>query len=331
MKRMVRTLLAALACVVVATSIAACAPASTTPSSTPTNQPVAPAKVRIGVLPTEDSVPLWIAERDGLFTKAGLSVEITVFQSAQERDAALTAGAIDAEMGDPIAAANLRSGGVPVKIVTIMLGADASQGRFGIAVKPKSKITSVAGLANVPVGTSAASIQEYVLDSLMADAGVPVSKIKTNIVPKVPVRFELLMSGKLEAAALPEPFLSLAAIQGAKVLADDTKKNISQTVMIFAQKYLDQPAGAAAVKKLLAVWDVAVETANGDPAGVRAILVDKARLPGPLKDSFVVSMYPKAQLPTQAEIDAVLAWMRTKGLLKTDVTYNDLVWTAPAN
>jgi NitT/TauT family transport system substrate-binding protein len=333
-KRPVRILLAALMSVTLVGGLAACStPAAPSGGTTPTTTPATqtPAKIRIGTLPTEDSLPLWVAERDGLFKKAGLDVSITVFQSAQERDAAMTAGAIDGMMGDPIAATQLRAGGVPVKIVTLMLGADAKQGRFGIAVKPKSKVTDLKGLANVPIGTSTATIQEYVLDKLMEAAGIPAAQVKTSQVPKVPVRFELLMSGKLDAAALPEPFLSLAQLQGAKVIADDTTgANISQTVLIFSQKYLDDPAGSAATVKLLSVWDEAVAEVNKDPNSFRALLVDKARLPQPLATTYAVNTYPTAQLPSQPEIDAVLTWMKGKGLLKAAVTYADLTWTAPA-
>jgi NitT/TauT family transport system substrate-binding protein len=311
--------------------LVACGPASTTPNTTTTTPSAGLAKVRIGVLPTEDSLPLWVAEQNGLFKSAGLDVTLTMFQSAQERDAALTAGAIDGFMGDPIAAALLRNGGVPVKITTIMLGATAQQGRFGIAVKPGSKVASLTQLAGVPIGTSSATIQEYVLDQLMQEAGVPAAQVKKSEVAKVPVRFQLLMSGKLEAAALPEPFLSLAEKQGAKVVADDTKgANISQTVLVFAQKYLDDRAGAAAVTQLLGIWNQAVTVVNQDPNSFRALLVDKARLPAPLATTYQVNTYPTEQLPTQAEIDAVLTWMKSENLLKTDVTYSDLTWAAPA-
>jgi NitT/TauT family transport system substrate-binding protein len=330
----VRTLLAILTCVVLAGGLVACSSSSstTTPATTTaTTGTTTLAKIRIGTLPTEDSLPLWVAERDGLFAKAGLDVTITSFQSAQERDAALTAGAIDGFMGDPIAATLLRTGGVPVKITTIMLGATAAQGRFGIAVKPGSKVTSLKQLAGVPVGTSSATIQEYILDKLMTAAGVSESQIKKEEVKKVPVRYQLLMSGKLAAAALPEPFLSLAEKSGAKVIADDTTgDNISQTVLIFSQKYLDESAGAAAVSKLLTVWDSAVATIDANPDSFRALLVDKARLPEPLKSTYAVNTYPTAQLPTQDEIGAVLTWMKGEKLLKTDVTYADLTWTAPA-
>jgi NitT/TauT family transport system substrate-binding protein len=236
MNRSARTMLTTALCALLALSLAACtAPAAPSGTGTGTT-PAASAVIRIGTLPTEDSLPLWVAERDGLFAKAGVDVTITVFASALERDAALTAGAIDAEMGDLIATAALREGGVPAKVVTVMLGATAKEGRFGIAVKPGSKVTGLMQLANVPVGTSSATIQEYVLDKLMAAAGVPAAQIKTVEIKKVPVRFEQLMSGGIAAAALPEPFLSLAEKSGAKVIADDTTgANISQTVLIFSE------------------------------------------------------------------------------------------------
>jgi NitT/TauT family transport system substrate-binding protein len=330
-KRTVRTVLVALLGFALVAGLAGCTKVAAPTSTTTPTAPAALAKIRIGVLPTEDSLPLWVAERDGLFAKAGLDVTIQVFQSAQERDAALTAGAVDGFMGDLIAATSLRAGGVPVKVATIMLGATPAEGRFGIAVKPGSKVTSLKELANVPVGTSSATIQEYVLDKLMLAAGVPASQIKKNEVKKVPVRFELLMSGKLDAAALPEPFLSLAEKTGAKVIADDTKgANISQTVLIFSQKYLDDPANAAAVSKLLGVWDTAVGTINAAPDSFRALLVDKARLPAPLATSYKVNTYPTAQLPAEADVQSVLDWMQGAGLLKVPVTYADLMWTAPA-
>ncbi len=286
----------------------------------------APEPIRIGTLPTEDSLPLWVAEDMGLFDKAGLSVEILIFQAAQERDAAFASGAIDAYMGDIIASAGLEAGGAPVSMVTVMLGATAKEGRFGIVAKPGSKAKTLADLAGVPVATSSATIQEYVLDGLMAEAKVPAASVKKEVVAKVPVRFELLMNGKLEAAALPEPFLTLAIAQGAVLIADDTAgANLTQTVLGVSDKYIAIPGGMVAVQKLLVTWDDAVTVINADPNAYRELLVEKARLPEPLKDTYPVNAYPKATVPTQAQVDAVLTWMKSKDLLQAEVTYADLV------
>jgi NitT/TauT family transport system substrate-binding protein len=300
-------------------------------SKTEIAQPPAdkPAAIKIGTLATEDSLPLWVAEQRGYFATQGLTdVEIVLFQSAQERDTAFASGAIDAFMGDIIAAANLEAGGKATDIGTIMLGADQSQGRFGVAAAPNSGVKSLTELANVPVGTSSATIQEYVLDGLMSEAGVASSSVKVEEVKKVPVRFELLMAGKLKAAALPEPFLTLAEQGGAPLVASDTSAtaNLSQTVLVFSDKYLGEPGGAAAAKAVLAAWDIGVNDINKDPQAALPLLVEKARLPESLKTTYKVNTYPKAQVPTKAQVDAVLSWMRTKGYLKSDgVTYETLV------
>jgi NitT/TauT family transport system substrate-binding protein len=318
------TLLLVVALATVALLATGCSSASK-PAQQPTEKPAA---LRIGTLPTEDSLPLWVAEQRGYFATQGLAdVQIVSFQSAQERDAAFASGAIDAFMGDIIAAANLQAGGKPTSIATIMLGADQSQGRFGIAAAPKSGVKSLTELANVPVGTSSATIQEYVLDGLMSEAGVPTSSVKVEEVKKVPVRFELLMAGKLKAAALPEPFLTLAEQGGAPLVASDTSAtaNLSQTVLVFSDKYLATPGGAAAAKALLAAWDIAVNDINKDPQSVLPLLVEKAKLPESLKTTYKVNTYPTAQLPTKAQVDAVLTWMKDKGYLKGNVTYADLV------
>lgn len=286
----------------------------------------APAKIpalKFGTLPTEDALPFWAAEREGLFAKAGLSFEILTFPSAQERDTAFASGAIDAFMGDLLAAALLNAAGVRATVATVMLGATAAEGRFGIVAAPGSGISDLRALAGVPVGTSSGTIQEYVLDGLLRQAGV--TDVRKEEVKKVPVRFELLMNGKLKAAALPEPLLSLAERQGAKLLADDTAgENLTQTVLVVSRRYAGSPGGTEGVRRLLGVWDEAVGRVNRDPGAWRTVLVEKARLPKPLQDSYRVNRYPKSQLPARPEVDAVLAWMRGKGLLKAHLTYEDL-------
>ncbi len=308
--------------------------------STDTEPPVAsPAiPIKIGTLPTEDMLPLWVAQEKGYIADEGVPrFEIVVFQSAQERDAAFASGAIDAFMGDLIASANLEAAGSGVTLATVMLGADQSQGRFGIIAskgwKGGTGAEGLKALAGVPVGTSSATIQEYVLDGLMSEAGVATDQVKVEEVKKVPVRFELLMAGKLKAAALPEPFLSLAQAQGAVLIADDTasKANLSQTVLGVSDDYLARPGGTSTVDALMRAWDKAVADINADPSAFRPILVKQARLPKPLEATYVVNTYPSHALPRKDEIDAVLTWMTSKGYLSGEVTYEDLTLVLPEN
>lgn len=289
-----------------------------------------PAPLVIGTLATQDALPLWVAEEQGYFADAGLTdVQIVTFQSAQECQAAFTAGSVDALMTDIIVAAKLQASGTPVVIPTVMLGADTAEGRFAIVAAPGSGITTLKGLAGIPVGTAAGTITEYVLDKLMAEAGVDAAEVAKEEVPKMPVRFQLLMSGQLKAASLPEPFVTLAQQQGATVVAggDDTAaaENISQSVLVVSREYTSSPEGAAALEALLEAWDAAVDDLNATPDDFRTTLVEKAGLPEALGTTFKVSSYPKAQPPTTDQVQAVLDWMAERGYLTAEVTPADLL------
>lgn len=322
-----RTLLALALALALLPGLAGCAKdaAPATPDAE-----VTPASLKVGTLATQDALPLWVAEDKGYFTAEGLpEVEIVTFQSAQECQAAFASGAVDALMTDIIVAAKLQASGTPVKIATVMLGADTSQGRFAIMAAPNSGITSLAALKGIPVGTAASTITEYILDELMAEDGVAEADVAKEEVAKMPVRYQLLMAGQLKAAVLPEPFVSLAGQGGATIIpgGDDTlaAENVSQSVLAVSRDYLASAEGAAALEAALKAWDSAVADINATPDDFRQTLVDKAGLPAPLATTYRVSEYPKAGQPTSEDVQRVLDWMAKRGYLTADVAPADLL------
>ena len=59
-----------------------------------------------------------------------------------------------------------------------------------------------------------------------------------------------------------------------------------------------------------------------DPEGFRDLLVEKANLPGVVADTYPISSYPEAELPTKDMVDPVLDWMKGKEYLQADVAYD---------
>ena len=136
-------------------------------------------KTVIGTLATEDILPMWVAEEEGLFKDAGLNVEIHIFQSATELIAGVVSGEVDLAMTDPmVSAAIVANSGVDLRVEWITLGTTAQQGRFGIMTSADSGITSLADLSGKGIGVGSNTILEYVMDVLMERAGVS----KENIV-----------------------------------------------------------------------------------------------------------------------------------------------------
>lgn len=278
--------------------------------------------IRIGTMQTEDSLPFWVAQQQGIYAENGVEVEIVTFQSAQELSTAFAAGEIDAAMTDIQVSAALVAGGVDLDLAWVTLGADPSQGRFGIMTSPDSGITSLSQLAGVPIGVGSNTVPEYVMDRLMAQAGVAEADIVGEEIKKVPVRFEAMANNKVAAAALPGSLLALGEAQGLVLLADDTQgDNISQSVFAVRADWVDA-GGQTALDGVRASWDKAVAAINADPENFRALLVEKANLPELVADSYPVASYPAAAVPTAEMVDSVLDWMSSKGYLEVDLSFD---------
>ncbi|MDR1413255.1 MAG: ABC transporter substrate-binding protein [Actinomycetes bacterium] len=278
--------------------------------------------IKVGTLQTDDLLPLWVAEAEGLLTQGGLNVEIQSFQSAQEQIAAVTAGEIDAIMTDLVVPVQLTAAGTPMRAVTIMQGAPA-----GVVAGKDSGISTVSDLAGVKTGCSSPTILEFIYDKALTEAGVPADQIQTEEIKKLPVRLEMLQQGQIKAAALPWTLWQLAVQQGAVPVLDEAQDgSYTSTVLEFRDEWLQQENAAGAIKTLRDIWDQAVDLINASPDSYRELLVEKAKLPEPLRDSYPVRHYPATAPVPQEQVEEVVNWMVDKGYLNEALAYAELIY-----
>ena len=279
-------------------------------------------KVTIGTLQTEDILPLWVAEANGIFEQQGVQAEIVPFQSATELIAGISSGEVDMAMTDPMVAASLFASGTDIRIEWITLGTTAEQGRFGIMVGPQSTVSSLTELAGVPIGVGSNTILEYVMDTLMAEAGVPGDQIVVEELQKLPVRYQAMQAGEVAAAALPGSLLALGEANGCRVVADDTGNNISQSIMVSCGEFASDDAHRDSIAKVAAVWNECADAVNENPDSYRKLLAEKANLPAEISSTYKICEYPQTQLPSEDMIEPVLVWMTGKNYLTVPLSYD---------
>jgi len=284
-----------------------------------------PQKLTIGLLPIEDALPFFVAEEKGYFREAGVEVELEIFKSAVERDGAFQAGRLDGGVADVVATAAMVQSGLDVKIISLTVGATPAEGRFAILSAPNSNLRTVKDLAGVEIAVSSNSIIEYVTDQVLTENGLQPDEIEKIVVPKIPVRYELLMNGKVQAATLPDPLAALAEAEGANLVADDTKakNNYSQVVILFTGTAVKNKERA--IEKMLDAYERAVREINANPESFRELLVSKARVPEKIIETYQVTHFALPQVPQVKEVEMVIHWMQAKGLLEKPVAYDDLV------
>ena len=282
--------------------------------------------LKIGLLQIEDSVPFYVAEKEGFFNQETVRVELVPFLSALERDSALAAGAIDGAISDPIGALLLDKGRGLLKITSLGLGKTSAEGVFAILAAPSSEIHTLDDLKGVEIAVSNSTIIEYVTDRLLEQQGFSPEEITKVEVKKMPIRMQMLLSGSVQAATLPEPLSSIAAGKGARVLIRDADldQSLSQTVVVITTEALNSKKEA--VQSLFKAYGRAVEAINDDPESYRSLVVEKGRIPPFLADNYPIAVYPAPEPFSKDLFEPAASWLVDKGLIET-ITYDDIVAT----
>lgn len=282
-----------------------------------------PTKIRFGVLPVLQALPLFVAQEKGIFAKHGLDVELVPFNTAAEKDIALSTGSIDGYFGDLLTPIVLKANGPNVMIVATNYDTRKDRRMFAVLGKPGGKAKSAADLADVPVAISSNSVIDYVTQRLLTSKGVPEGKVTSLEVKNIGLRMQMLLSGQVEAATLPEPLVTAAIAKGAALLADDSGLAESQTVLVFSGPFIKQRGQA--VKAFLAAQNEANRLINSDPDSVRGIMVEHVRLPEPLKANYPVPRFPELFAPDKEAVQAIVTWLQKRGVITPALTYEQVV------
>jgi NitT/TauT family transport system substrate-binding protein len=199
--------------------------------------------------------------------------------------------------------------------------------QYRILASKNSGITDVQGLKGVEIGISEASVIAYTTDRLLQAEGLAPSDIKTVAVPKIPERMELLNSGQLQAANMPDPFALLAIQNGAVLIMDDTKHpEYGNSVLSFRKAVIDEHPQA--IRGFLAALEKAVIEVNADPSRWDSLLSEEGFVPASLIGSYKIPTFPEASIPTQVQFSDVLDWAMEKDLVAKEISYQDSVTSA---
>ena len=287
--------------------------------------------LRIATLPAADSIVLDVAVDEGLFKKEGLDVRTVPFKSALEAGAAMRAGQLAGHFGDLMNVFTQNETGAPQAVVLTTTHTTPAQRAFGLVVAPKyaGKITSLASLNATPTAMSASTIIDYLLTRMKETAKVPETALKNTEVRQIPIRLQMLLSGQIETALLPEPLVTVVEKKGGRVIWDDTGLDESLAVVALRKPYLDEKT-VAAFRRAVAQAAAKIEA---EPEKYRTLMVKKRLIPAAVaKDYKMVrfSLFGRKDglppLPTAQDVERVGKWMLERGMIKAVPSYDEVIY-----
>jgi NitT/TauT family transport system substrate-binding protein len=280
-------------------------------------------EIAFGTLPVLQALPLLVAAEKGFFKDQGLSVNLVRFNSAMEKDVALSAGQIAGYFGDIMTPVVLKANKTPVKMVATIFNTPKSQRMFAIVASPKHLNRSIAELAAEGIAVSSNTVMEYLVVRLLKERSIPEDRLKMVEIKNIPIRLQMLLSGQIAAAILPEPLATLAEQKGGKAVIDDAGAGLSATILAYNELFLaDHPAG---VRAFLTAVEKASQYINSHHNEVRSIMNRECRIPEPLQTAFPIPQFLKLTLPDNNQVMDVYRWLRGKNIIKVELRYNQMV------
>ena len=279
--------------------------------------------IKFGVLPALQALPLFVAESRGLFSKHGVDVELILFNTTAEKDIALVSGSLQGCFADLVTPMILRGNGRDIVVVAKTYDTRFDRRMFAVLAKPGSETRSLKELEGKPVAISSNSVVDLVNEKLHVDAGVSKDTINTIESKNIGLRFQMLMTGQIEAAALPEPLVTVAISKGARLLGDDSGLGESQTVLVFTREFIKNNMDLS--RRFLAAVEEANNLINENPDSVRDIMVEQVRLPESLKSQYPVPKFPRLAPPDRDALNSVLSWLKQRKVIHSEIEYEQAV------
>jgi len=279
--------------------------------------------IKVGILPAIDSLPLIVAEAEGLFEEEGISLELVMFNSALEKESAVLSSALHGSFGDMVTALLTLKSGKDVRIFTESSRTGNSR-MFALVAAPGSSVKGIKSAGREQIAVSSGSVIEFFLDEIAALNNVDTGTLRKLEVKGIPLRYQMLMSGQVSLAMLPEPLVSKAEKEGARIIADDLSLDVTATVISFRGDFLEKNRSFA--ESFTKAYNKSINLINTNPDKFRDLMVSRLRLPEELKESFKVPRYNEVNPPSERDILQVYSWMKSKGLVEAPLEYDKIIW-----
>jgi NitT/TauT family transport system substrate-binding protein len=178
--------------------------------------------LNVAVVPSVDSAGFFVALHDGLFARQGLTIHYSPAVSSDVVINQQIAGKFDITGGNYVSyIQHYVDDHQPLEVIAE--GSVMTQGTQAIYTMPNSKIKTLSELKGHLLGINAPLNINYLLAaSVITENGIKLSQVRFPAKPiPFPVMAAELAAGKIDAAAMPQPFATAAEQKyGAVELAD---------------------------------------------------------------------------------------------------------------
>ncbi len=275
--------------------------------------------IRIGMMSSSDVIPYVLINENKLSDKYNFELDLQVFTSAKDRDAAFQAGELDGVLTDYIGVCMYQNAGFDVKITGI------TDGDYILLAGKNSGITDISQIKGKSIAISEKTLIEYTLDHILEKNGLEATDVIKEVVPRIPDRLELLRNDKIDLGLMPEPFATLALEDGAILLGTANEYGLYPAVSAFSKSALD--GKNEAIRNLYQAYNEAVDYMNHTDIGdYEKTVIEAVCYPEEMAGKITVKPFRESVLPVKEDVEAAVLWASKKGLCESTLSYEQMTY-----
>lgn len=261
--------------------------------------------LKVGVMPTLDCLPLYVAKENGLFGQDSVDIRLKQFSSQIDCDAAISSGRVEGGITDLVRAQRMKSKGVALDYVA------ATNTYWQLISNRRARIRRIGQLKEKMI-----AMARFSATALLADYAADSARLRRDDVFKIQIndvgtRLQMLLNNEMDAMMLTEPQASRARLGNNPVLMDSRDKDIWLGVIAFRSKAIADKNRKRQLAAFIKGYNAACDSINKNGVKHYADIIKKYCK----SDDKTIKAMPKMKfghtgLPRQKDVNAAAKWLK---------------------
>ena len=275
--------------------------------------------LHVALMPVDDCIPFYYAQRTGIYDSLGLDLRILTLQAQLDTDTALTHGHVELAYSDLVRAMMLQQDTVPLRVIA------ASDQPLHLITAYRGRVRQLSQLRERMVAVARHSITDYWSDRLMDSARMAQTDIFRPQINSVRIRTDMICNGTMDAALLPQPYALETLLRGHALNFSTEGLQPRLAALLVPTAVLTDTSRLRQIRLLFQGYDEAVELRDSLPPLLKQLCLT----PDSLTDSIAraLPVLPTLAEPQRADADAALQWITTRDKARKGYTPDTLIQT----
>lgn len=270
--------------------------------------------LRVGVLPTLDCLPFYIAEEKGIFDTLDLNARLVTFSCAMNCDTAFLRHHLDCTVSDIVKAQVWSEENDSLSVIM------ATDCRLYLLTSRTARIMNPESIKEKIIAITRNSVCDMILDQIARSVKLGSQEVNKPQINDFDLRMNMLVQNQYDGAVLPEPYASMAIQRGARRVSDSDRFCKGLSLLMAHRNAVEKRRGDIGL--LVKAYNASVDTINKYIDQGRGLeLLASLPVVGVESDTtLVLSHFKHAALPNDSSLTKARTWAEGRKLIPAKKT-----------